>query len=59
MNRFETGYYQPTFLKQHEDRIQKLRHERKSENQRLDILRKALETRLSASSPGRPQGRAA
>jgi hypothetical protein len=39
--------YQPALSKQHEDKLQELRHERKTESLHLDGLKKALESKLS------------
>jgi hypothetical protein len=45
MNRYELS-----LSKQHESKIQELRHERRTEVQKLDGLKKVLQTRLQAGS---------
>jgi len=51
-------YYQ-SLLKRHEGTIHRLRQERKREGLRLDGLKKALQTRLTAVSRDSNQNRAA
>ncbi len=46
MNRSEAYRYELPLLKQHESKMQHLRHEQKTEEQRLDRLKKTLQTRL-------------
>jgi len=48
MNRLEMNRHQPSFSKQHETKLQQLRHERTVEVQHLDGLKKALLTKLQA-----------
>jgi hypothetical protein len=59
MLRLERHAYQASQLKPHEGKMQELRHERKTEGKRLDGLKKALETKLSAGPAGANEGRAA
>ena len=42
-----TGRLQPSLSKQHEGKLQELRHERESESLHLDGLKKALRSKLS------------
>jgi hypothetical protein len=58
MNRSEANRYELSF-KQHESMRQDVRHERKSEGQRLDRLKKALQTRLQADPKEAKEIRAA
>jgi hypothetical protein len=46
MNRYEVDRYVLLSSKKHEAKIQELRHERKTEFQRLDCLKKLLQTKL-------------
>jgi len=59
MQRLDRDYYQPHLPRQHENKMQELRHERKSESLRLDGLKKALESKLSAALRQTNPGRAA
>jgi hypothetical protein len=43
------GLSQPVFPKQHENKLQELRHERKAESLHLDGLKKALRQKLDDS----------
>jgi hypothetical protein len=52
MKRKDMSYKPSSSSDRHECRIQELRHERKSEGQRLEGLKKVLQTRL----PGMPKG---
>jgi hypothetical protein len=59
MQRLEMNRYQPSFSKQHETKLQQLRHERTVEVQHLDGLKKALQTKLQAYSAENRQVRVA
>ena len=48
MDRHELDGYQSLLRKQHAARMQELRRERKSEEERLDGLKKSLQTKLDA-----------
>jgi hypothetical protein len=48
MKNFTKEYSYPVLSKQHESKLQELRHERKTEMQHLDGLKKALQTKLGA-----------
>jgi hypothetical protein len=48
MDRHEIDRYKSFLLRQHEARAQELRYERKSEMERLDGLKKSLQTKLDA-----------
>lgn len=48
MDRLELDGYQSLLRKQHAARMQELRRERKSEEERLDGLKKSLQTKLDA-----------
>ncbi len=45
-------------LQRHESRLQQLRHERKAERQRLDGLKKTLQTRLQINPKATNDARA-
>ena len=48
MHRSEANRYELPLSKQHETNMQDVRHERKSEAQRLERLKKTLQTKLHA-----------
>jgi hypothetical protein len=48
MDRHEIDRYKSLLLKQHEAKAQELRHERRSETERLDGLKKSLQAKLDA-----------
>jgi hypothetical protein len=50
MNRSEANRYDLLLSKQHESNMQHQRHEQKTEQQRLDRLKKMLQTRLHAET---------
>jgi hypothetical protein len=47
--------FQPSPSKRHEGRLQELRHERKTELQHLDGLKKALQSKLSSAAEDKRQ----
>jgi hypothetical protein len=59
MNRNEIGNKPFASSDRHECRIQELRHERKSEGQRLEGLKKVLQARLVPDTPQAAEVRAA
>lgn len=46
MDRYEIDRYRSLQRKQHAARVQELRHERKTEEERLVVLKKSLQTKL-------------
>jgi len=48
MDRHEIDRYKSLLRKQHEAKAQELRYERRSEMERLDGLKKSLQTKLDA-----------
>ena len=48
MDRYEINRYKSLLRKQHEEKTQELRYERKSELERLDGLKNSLQTKLHA-----------
>jgi hypothetical protein len=46
MNRYAVNGYGLSLSKQHESNVQDIRHERKSEGEHLDRLKKTLQTKL-------------
>lgn len=46
MDRYEIDRYRSLQRKQHAARVQELRHERKTEQERLVVLKKSLQTKL-------------
>ena len=46
MDRYEIDRYRSLQRKQHAARVQELRHERKTEEERLLVLKKSLQTKL-------------
>jgi hypothetical protein len=48
MNHIEANRYVLPLSKQHESRMQRLRFEQKTEGQRLDVLKRALQAKLYA-----------
>jgi hypothetical protein len=49
MNRYEVNRHECSLSERHESKMQELRHERKAEWQRLDGLKKVLQTRLQTN----------
>jgi hypothetical protein len=50
MKTFAADYAQPALSKQHESKLQELRHERESESLRLDGLKKILQSKMDRAS---------
>ena len=46
MDRYEIDHYRSLQRKQHAAKVQELRHERKTEQERLVVLKKSLQTKL-------------
>jgi hypothetical protein len=49
MKKTAADHTQPVLSKQHESKLQQLRHERKAESQHLDGLKKTLQEKLGDS----------
>jgi hypothetical protein len=47
MDRYEIDHCRSLQRKQHAARVQELRHERKTEEERLVVLKKSLQTKLN------------
>ena len=59
MQRPNVNAYERQLSKCHESRNQELRHERKTEDQRLDGLKKTLQGRFKTDAPAEPGVQAA